>query len=176
MHQDLTVKRYETYTDLQTYMYGSAEVIGLILLKIFGCDEAAAEKPARALGEAMQFTNFLRDIYEDFHDRNRIYIPLADLRERNLSEADLLSIPSSQAIRSLLEFEAGRAEKLYAEAIAGISLLPKTVQPAVRAAAGLYLEILHEFARAGYIVQEKKIRFSKLKKLKIALLYAYVRK
>lgn len=62
-----------------TYIYGSAEVIGLMCLKVFtGGNEdeyKKLEKGARALGAAYQKVNFLRDIASDFHDRQRVYFP-----------------------------------------------------------------------------------------------------
>ena len=81
MAMDLTVTRYETYADLQRYMYGSAAVIGLQMLPILEpSDTAAAAAGAMKLGEAFQLANFIRDVGEDL-DRGRIYLPLAELAE-----------------------------------------------------------------------------------------------
>ncbi len=80
MEMDLTVVRYESWDDLCGYMDGSAAVIGEMMLPILEpVDHAAALAPARALGEAFQLTNFLRDIDEDL-DRGRQYLPQEDLR------------------------------------------------------------------------------------------------
>ena len=79
MAMDLTVTQYETWADLQTYIYGSAAVIGLQMLPILEpSDTAAAREGAMRLGEAFQLANFIRDVAEDL-DRGRIYLPLADL-------------------------------------------------------------------------------------------------
>ena len=76
---DLTVECYATYDDLRDYMDGSAAVIGEMMLPILEPpDPVAAVGPARALGEAFQLTNFLRDIDEDL-DRGRQYVPQEDL-------------------------------------------------------------------------------------------------
>lgn len=78
MEMDLTQKEY-TPEEFQKYVYGSAEVVGLMCLRVFykGQDEAynALIQPARKLGEAFQKINFLRDIQSDFEERGRFYFP-----------------------------------------------------------------------------------------------------
>ncbi|MGB3618147.1 MAG: phytoene/squalene synthase family protein [Catalinimonas sp.] len=69
------------------YIYGSAEVVGLMCLRVF-CEGDDAEyarlrEPARRLGAAFQKVNFLRDIRSDFHDRGRVYFPEADFEGFN---------------------------------------------------------------------------------------------
>lgn len=173
MQQDLTVQRYETYDDLKEYMYGSAEVIGIILTKLFRCTEPSALQHARALGEAMQLTNFIRDIHDDYHTRDRIYLPKKDMVDYSVTENDLIEVPSSEAVRKLIAFEVRRAHSLFSFANAGIHYLPKNVQPAVRTASALYENILKEITKNDYAVSIEKISFSTLTKLKIALLYGY---
>jgi phytoene synthase len=88
MLSDLDKKVYATYEELQQYMYGSAEVIGLMMCKIIGYDkaqEAEVFRTAKLLGEAMQYTNFLRDIVEDSRDFDRLYIPEDRLVQHNLN-------------------------------------------------------------------------------------------
>lgn len=75
---------YQTYEELQEYMVGSAEVVGLMMCKLIGYDDAEEEEVfarARLLGEAMQYTNFLRDIKEDWLQYNRLYMPLDRLQQ-----------------------------------------------------------------------------------------------
>ena len=67
MLQDTHKTHYDTYPDLQHYMYGSAEVVGLMMGCVLGMDEQGVPH-AKALGEAMQYTNFLRDVLEDYKD------------------------------------------------------------------------------------------------------------
>lgn len=176
MQQDLHKSRYDTYADLEGYMYGSAEVIGLILLPLFGCTNESAATPARALGKAMQLTNFLRDVYEDYHERNRVYLPQEDLLSHGATESSLTEIPSPTTVRDLIRFEVSRARTLYQEAQAGIKLLPPNIQPAVRAATALYSELLTAIEKRDFAISTTKFRLSRLKKLQIALLYGYVKK
>jgi 15-cis-phytoene synthase len=78
MESDLTQKAYDRQ-GYEEYIYGSAEVVGLMCLHVF-CEghQALFQKlkaPARALGAAFQKVNFLRDIKSDFHDLSRMYFP-----------------------------------------------------------------------------------------------------
>ena len=176
MRQDTIKSRYTTYEELQGYVYGSAEVIGIILTKLFGCTNHKALPYAKALGSAMQLTNFLRDIKEDYELRDRVYIPQEDLAAFSVSEMELVTLPSSERVRNLMKFEINRAHDLFNEALAGVSYLPSSVQPAVRAAAALYCEILKEIERQNYVVPAEKIRFGTLTKIRLAVLYGYVKK
>jgi phytoene synthase len=92
MKSDCEWKEYKTYTQLQEYMVGSAEVVGLMMCQIIGYPPHDQEKTfyhARKLGEAMQYTNFLRDIKEDRVERQRIYIPQDRLTPFGLDQNDI---------------------------------------------------------------------------------------
>jgi len=89
MESDLSQNRYDRQ-GYEAYIYGSAEVVGLMCLRVF-CqgDDAAYESlkaPARSLGAAFQKVNFLRDIQSDFHDLSRMYFPGCDFH--HFTEAD----------------------------------------------------------------------------------------
>ena len=84
MELDIEHRVYER-TLYDTYIYGSAEVVGLMCLRVFCAGDPAAydrlEAPARRLGAAFQKVNFLRDISSDFHDRGRVYFPGVEFAE-----------------------------------------------------------------------------------------------
>ena len=88
MAMDLTTTRYETWDDLLGYMEGSAAVIGEMMLPMLQPLGPEAFAPARALGFAFQYTNFLRDVAEDL-DRGRIYLPQDQLRRFGVKPVDL---------------------------------------------------------------------------------------
>ncbi|HEU4493599.1 MAG TPA: phytoene/squalene synthase family protein, partial [Rubrobacteraceae bacterium] len=88
MKMDTRVFRYPTYEDLAVYTYGSAAVVGLMMCRVVGVADRRADVHAETLGVAMQLTNFLRDIGEDWR-RGRIYLPLEDLERFGYHGADL---------------------------------------------------------------------------------------
>lgn len=97
---DLTKSRYSDYTDLQNYMRGSANVVGVMLTHIFGFHDSKAFQYAEKLGEAMQMTNFLRDIKEDYRERQRIYLPQAELEAFKVTEAMITNYTPTQIGRA----------------------------------------------------------------------------
>jgi phytoene synthase len=168
MEQDLTVTRYPTFDALLGYTRGSAAAVGLMMchvLDVAPCEDTA--RAAMALGDAMQLTNFLRDVGEDAR-RGRIYLPQADLAEFGVSERDLLEGRMSPEFVRLMQFEMGRARELYARADLGIPALPGFARPAVRCARLLYAQILDKIEQRGYDVFTGRARTSRSEKLATA--------
>lgn len=85
MRMDLTKKEYRSEAEYKAYIYGSADVVGLMCLKVFvkGDDTQyeTLKEAAMSLGSAFQKVNFLRDLKADFEDLNRAYFPNANLME-----------------------------------------------------------------------------------------------
>ncbi len=85
MRMDLSKKRYSTYAEYQEYIYGSADVVGLMCLCVFvnGNKEKYEElkESAMALGSAFQKVNFLRDLKADYEELERTYFPDTNLKE-----------------------------------------------------------------------------------------------
>ena len=165
MFQDLEVSRYATYADLVAYMYGSAAVVGFMMSYVIGFKHADTLKYAQALGEAMQLTNFLRDIKEDLLARGRVYLPMEDLERFQVTVEDLERGVVTPGIKALLQFECSRARALYALADDGIKYLDPSGQLAVRVASGLYAAILDRIKAADYDVFTKRRRTTLLHKL-----------
>lgn len=148
MAQDLTTTRYATWEDLLAYMEGSAAVIGEMMLPILQPSSTAARGPARALGQAFQLTNFLRDVGEDL-DRGRVYLPQEDLERFG---ADPARRCADEAWQELMRFEIARNRALYDEADRGLALLPEASRRCVGTARRLYAGILDRIENAGYDV------------------------
>jgi phytoene synthase len=168
MEQDLTVTRYADFAALQHYMRGSASAVGVMMCAML----EAGENPkmldaAKALGEAMQLTNFLRDVREDL-ERGRIYLPQEDLDRFKVREADLSAGQVTPEFVRLMQFEISRARDLYRQADAGIPLLPIHAQKPVRLARVLYSRILDRIERRGYDVFGGRARTSRMEKVHVA--------
>ncbi|SEG05046.1 phytoene synthase [Saccharopolyspora kobensis] len=165
MRMDLTVRDYPTRAELDAYVHGSAAVIGLQLLPVFGTVSPAAEAApyAAALGEAFQLTNFLRDVGEDL-DRGRVYLPLEELaafgvdRER-LAWCRRTGRPDRR-VRQALADQVARTRALYRSAEPGIALLAARSRPCVRTAFTLYGEILDCIVESGYDVFRRRVAVS----------------
>jgi 15-cis-phytoene synthase len=154
MEMDLSVSSYATWPDLLDYMDGSAAVIGEMMLPILEPRSMHARAPARALGNAFQLTNFLRDVAEDL-DRDRVYLPVEDLDRFG---ADPHRRIVDEPWRALMRFEIERCRRLYAIADDGIADLPPASARCVGAARGLYAGILVQIERAGYDVFSSRAR------------------
>lgn len=138
MRFDLTKKKYSNTDEINEYIYGSAEVIGLMCLKIF-CkgDQKQFEflKPhALKLGAAFQKVNFLRDIKNDTHSLNRTYFPEMVIDSFNESSKELI-------IRDI--------ENDFKIAKEGIRLLPRGSKLAVLIAFLYYTELLHKLKKSS---------------------------
>lgn len=168
MLMDVSIRRYETFADLCRYTHGSASVIGLMICAIVGMDDPAALPYAADLGLAMQLTNFLRDIGEDYCERGRIYLPLEDLRRYGYSEADLAGGAVNERFRSLMQFEIARNRAIYRRAELGIPALPPFARYPVRLAGRLYAAILERIERNGYDVFSRRAATSTPYKLRTA--------
>jgi phytoene synthase len=167
MRQDLYRTRYRTYSELQEYMWGSAAVVGAMMLCLFRCHQEAVLAPATRMGEAMQMTNFLRDVGEDWQ-RGRIYLPQEDMERFGVSVQDIAEGRLSEAVIRLLRFEIERTRKLYAEAERGIPLLPGEYRYPVLLGSRLYARILDRIESNRYDVFRQRAHTSLLEKMQIA--------
>lgn len=167
MAMDLTVTRYATYDALYDYVYGSAGVIGTMMLPVLGAADAGARERAVDLGIAFQLTNFLRDIAEDW-DRGRIYLPTEDLDRFGVSEGDFRARHVSPAFRRLLAFEIARTRDLYRRAEAGWAMLAPSSQVCIRIAHRLYAEILDRIEREDYDVFRRRAAVPATRKILVA--------
>lgn len=168
MRMDITVTEYPTYADLEKYMYGSAAVIGLQMLPVLEPVAPEAGARARALGEAFQMSNFIRDVGEDLR-RGRIYLPMEDLATFGVTRETLERGVVTSAVRELLKFEVERTRRLYAFADAGIDMLHPTSRDCVRTAFVLYGGILDAVEQAHYQVLTQRVSVPLPDRLKVAL-------
>jgi phytoene/squalene synthetase len=168
MRMDIEVTGYGTYADLERYMYGSASVIGLQMLPVLEPVAPEAAPRARALGEAFQMSNFIRDVGEDLQ-RGRVYLPQEDLDLFGVSRETLERGVVTPSVRELLRFEIERTRKLYAFAEPGIDMLHPTSRDCVRTAFTLYSEILVAVERANYQVLTQRVSVPMTRRLAVAL-------
>ena len=144
--------RVETWEELDRYCYLVAGVVGLIMVYVLTEPAPELLAPARDLGTAMQLTNILRDIDEDWQ-RDRLYLPRVEMEKFGLTAEDIAQRRMSEPLRALMRFQIGRARAYYHQAEAGIRLLPGDgSRRTVRLMSTIYGEILREIERHDYRV------------------------
>lgn len=161
---------YATFTDLYRYCYLVASVVGLVCIRIFGYSDQRAEKLAEETGIAFQLTNILRDVAEDA-ERNRVYLPLEDLKAHGVELEGLLkrrkgSGPASSERAALKEIGL-RAERFYASAQALMPLIDKESRPALGVLVEIYHALLKRIEKADYDVFTQRASVPTVEKLRI---------
>jgi phytoene synthase len=141
--RDLYQTRYATFSELATYAYGVASTVGLMSMYIIGFAGAAAIPYAIKLGVALQLTNILRDVAEDWC-AGHVYLPQDELAAYGLADDDLARGRVDERWRAFMRFQIARNRRLYAEAWPGIALLHRDGRLAVAAAGDLYRAILRD--------------------------------
>ena len=150
---DLTVTRYPDWPSLERYCYLVAGVVGLMMCGVFAVRDPAAKPHAIAMGNAMQLTNILRDVREDWQ-RGRLYLPAEDLERFGVTEADLAAMcegsPVTAGFRELMAFEIARARDLYETGYAGLGYIePDGGRQTAAVMAHVYGGILGAIERAN---------------------------
>ena len=149
--RDLCQTRYQTFEELATYCYGVASTVGLMSMYIVGFQSNDAVPYAIKLGVALQMTNILRDVGEDYHN-GRIYLPREELIFYGIQEPDLADGRITDNWRQFMKFQIERTRQLYTEAWAGVKMLHREGQLAIGAASVFYQGILDEIEKRDYDV------------------------
>lgn len=163
--RDVVQKRYETFEDLATYAYGVASTVGLMSMHIIGFRGPQAIPYAVKLGVALQMTNILRDVSQDWH-AGHLYLPQEELARFGLSEADVAAGVVDARWRAFMRFQIRRTRRLYAEAQPGIALLDGDGRLAIAAAARLYGAILDDIEAHNYDVFSRRAHTGRRRKLR----------
>ena len=161
---DLTKNRYDTFAELASYCYGVASTVGLMAMHITGFNGQQAIPYAIKLGVALQLTNILRDVGEDWRI-GRFYLPLEELQQFDLTEADIEAGIVDDRWRAFMRFQIERTRRLYEESLPGIAMLSRQGRFAVAAAAELYRAILLDIEANDYNNFTYRAHLSKRQKL-----------
>jgi phytoene synthase len=157
--------RYATFEELAAYAYGVASTVGLMSMHIIGFSSRQAIPYAIKLGVALQVTNVLRDVGEDWA-RGRLYLPVQELAAYDLTEMDVARGRVDDRWRAFMRFQIARNHSLYDDAWPGIALLKAEGRLAVAAAAELYRAILDDIQAHDYDVFSRRAHISGWGKLR----------
>ena len=165
MEMDLDVSRYADFASLDRYCYRVAGVVGLMMTHVFGHRSDRCFPDALALGTAMQLTNILRDVAEDFA-LGRVYLPRDELAQFGVTEAQLAEGRVDDQFRALIRFQIDRARRYYAQSEAGIPWLNgDSARLTVRVMGRAYAGILGAIERQDLDVFRGRARVSTPRKL-----------
>jgi phytoene synthase len=162
--RDLFQIRYQTFDELATYCYGVASTVGLMSMYIVGFDSNDAVPYAIKLGVALQMTNILRDVGEDYHN-GRLYLPREELAFYGIQECDIAEGRVTDNWRQFMHFQLDRTRQLYEESWAGVKMLEREGQLAIGAASVFYQGILDEIEKSDYNVFSRRASLSTLGKV-----------
>jgi phytoene synthase len=167
MEMDLTQTRYLDWPGLERYCYRVASVVGLLAAGIFGYRDARTLDYARDLGIAFQLTNIIRDVGEDAR-KNRIYLPMADLKQFGVPASDILNAKQTAQFAQLMAFEAARARGHYEKAMQALPAGDRKAQRPGLVMAAIYRTLLDEIERDGFRVLTQRTSLTPLRKFWIA--------
>lgn len=162
--RDMEQHRYQTFDQLATYCYSVASTVGLMSMHIIGYQGQDAIPYAIKLGVALQLTNILRDVGEDYHN-GRIYLPLQELDSFGLDESHIFAGQVTERWRQFMRFQINRARQLYAEAWPGIRMLSPDGRFAIAVALDVYRAILDKIEANDYDVFRQRASLSAFEKI-----------
>jgi phytoene synthase len=170
VEMDLDHPTYETWEALYPYCYRVASAVGLCCIEIFGYSDPRAREYAVNLGIALQLTNILRDVREDYQD-GRVYLPDEDFKRFGAElPADRSGWPAADPkLVDLVSFEAERARDWYARGLRLMPMLDRRSAACTGAMAGIYYRLLQSIAAAPQLVLERRVSLSPGQKALVAV-------
>ncbi len=167
MEMDLTQTRYLDFAGLERYCYHVAGAVGLLAAGIFGYRNPRTLEYAKNLGTAFQLTNIIRDVGDDAR-KNRIYLPMDELKRFEVPASDILQAKYSENFRRLMMFQAQRANDFYRRAFEALPAEDRRTQRAGLIMAAIYRATLAEIEQEGFKVLTQRTSLTPLRKLWIA--------
>lgn len=176
MEDDFHQNRYETFEELYSYCYRVASTVGLVCIEIYGYDDLEAREFSESWGIFMQLTNIIRDVAEDA-ERDRIYLPMEDLRRYGISEQDVKSgaeLLEHPGWKPFVEEYISRAETYRDKAFKLLPLLDRQSRYSPAAMMAFYESILKKINKSEGDVFTRRVQLSKAEKITLAA-YVYTR-
>ena len=162
--QDQRVTRYETFEQAVDYCRRSADPVGRIVLYMCGYRDEERQRLSDKICTALQLINFWQDVRRDMLERDRLYLPRADMIRFGVTEEQLRRGEVTAGYRALIRFEVERVEGMFAE---GAALLPM-LKPAYRKQIALFVKggraVCRAVRRQGFDTLSRRPRLSKMQK------------
>ena len=169
MEDDLFEVRHKTWDEVRAYCYKVASAVGLVLIEIYGCEDAGARIHAIDMGIQLQLINILRDVSEDYRS-GRIYLPINALSEYNIEISELgnTEFGTNHRWKSFVQeyIEIVRRHQESAQQLFDYLASKSRLQPQLMCEA--YDAIFHEIVRRSGDVFSKRPSLSKWRKIRLA--------
>lgn len=156
---------YETWEELRLYCYRVASVVGLVSIDIFGARDPQAKVYAENLGLALQLTNIIRDVGQDYVMDGRIYLPRADMDQFSYDTGGLALKREDASFRGLMQFEAGRALEFFEAARAAFPPADRKALAAAEIMRSVYERLLRKMQRDGFRTLTRRYRLHRWEKM-----------
>ena len=168
VESDLVKTRYRDFEELREYCYRVASVVGLVCLQIFQYRDAVAREHAVDLGLAMQLTNIIRDVREDW-SMGRVYLPQDEMARFGYSEEQLAAGVRNDAFVELLRFQGQRARGYFRSGFRLLPYLSRRSRACPAALGAIYSRVLDRIEASGYdVLDGRRIALSGGEKARIA--------
>ncbi len=168
VESDLVKTRYQDFEELREYCYRVASVVGLVCLQIFQYRDPAAREYAVDLGLAMQLTNIVRDVREDWN-MGRVYLPQDEMARFGYTEEQLAAGIHNDAFAELLRFQGQRARSYFRSGFRLLPYLSRRSRACPAALGAIYSRVLDRIEASGYnVLGERRIALSGSEKARIA--------
>ena len=169
MEDDLFEVRHKTWDEVRAYCYKVASAVGLVLIEIYGCEDAGARIHAIDMGIQLQMINILRDVAEDYRS-GRVYLPINALGEYNIDISELgnTEFGTNHRWKSFVQeyIEIVRRHQESAQHLFEYLDAKSRLQPQLMCEA--YEAIFHEIVRRSGDVYSKRPSLSKWRKIRLA--------
>ena len=170
---DLKKNRYSSVQELDLYCYKVASTVGLIMCEVFSYTNSAAHCYAITLGKAMQLTNIIRDIDEDYKI-GRIYIPQDILKQFNYTENDIREKIMNESYNEMMKYLILYTRSLYSIAEYGLGYLTDDGSRTTAVIMlKIYSAILDKIEKNNYDIYSRRNYVTNLEKLKIIASYVF---
>jgi phytoene synthase len=166
---DLEIKAYANYEQLELYCHRVASVVGLLSIRIFGCQNPASRDYALHLGKALQLTNILRDVRADA-ERGRIYLPTEELKRFGVTPGEIMNHRYSERYAALAGSVAERARDFYQRARHTLPAEDRRALVAAELMGSVYWQLLLKLERRQFdVFGPERIRLGKAQKIFLVL-------
>ncbi len=164
MESDIDYVRFNSFAELKLYCYRVASTVGLMCLNIFGYKDDICKELAKDLGIAMQLTNIIRDIKEDF-ELNRVYLPKEDLDNSGYTYDDLKNGNINENFDKLIKTQIARAEKYFSKSKPLKHLVDKDSQRCLELIAEVYIRLLKQMDKKPSLLLKQRTKLAFMNKI-----------